>query len=113
MRPSFASLWMKRWPRMREKEKLPPALWGVLTLLFLALFINYIDRGALSIAAPMLKDEFGMSPGRLGVLLSAFFWTYASFLLISCWLADRFDASRVLAAVVLVGAGGTLLASVG
>src|SRR3989441_12988350 len=108
MRPRFASLWMKRWPRMREKEKLSPALWGVLTLLFLALFINYIDRGALSIAAPMIKDEFGMSPGRLGVLLSAFFWTYASFLLISGWLADRFDASRVLAAGFLVWSAATL-----
>src|SRR6266568_2621091 len=112
MRPPFASLRMKRWPRMREKEKLSPALWGVLTLLFLALFINYIDRGALSIAAPMIKDEFGMSPARLGVLLSAFFWTYASFLLISGWLADRFDASRVLAAGFLVWSAATLLTGV-
>ncbi len=112
MRPPFASLRMKRWPRMRENQKLSPALWGVLTLLFLALFINYIDRGALSIAAPIIKDEFGMSPARLGVLLSAFFWTYAGFLLISGWLADRFDASRVLAAGFLVWSAATLLTGV-
>jgi len=97
---------------MREDEKLSPALWGVLTLLFLALFINYIDRGALSIAAPMLKEQFGMSPGRLGVLLSAFFWTYASFLLISGWLADRFDAGRVLAAGFFVWSVATLFTGV-
>src|SRR2546422_6913362 len=93
---------------MREDERLSPALWGVLTLLFLALFINYIDRGALSIAAPIIKEQFGMSPGKLGVLLSAFFWTYASFLLISGWLADRFDAGYVLAAGFFVWAGRTL-----
>src|SRR6266851_117416 len=110
--PPPSLLWMKRWPRMHENQKLSPALWGVLTLLFLALFINYIDRGALSIAAPMIKDEFGMSPARLGVLLSAFFWTYASFLLISGWLADRFDASRVLAAGFLVWSAATLLTGV-
>jgi len=97
---------------MREDEKLSPALWGVLTLLFLALFINYIDRGALSIAAPMLKEQFGMSPGRLGVLLSAFFWTYASFLLISGWLADRFDAGVVLAAGFFLWSMATLFTGV-
>src|SRR6059036_2460980 len=112
MRPPFASLRMKRWPRMREKEKLSPALWGVLTLLFLALFINYIDRGALSIAAPIIKEQFAMSPGKLGVLLSAFFWTYASFLLISGWLADRFDAGYVLAAGFFVWSVATLFTGV-
>src|SRR5260370_5535597 len=102
MRPPFASLWMKRRPRMHENQKLSPALWGVLTLLFLALFINYIDRGAPSIAAPRIKEQFGMSPGKLGVLLSAFFWTYARFLLISGWLADRFAARYLLAAGFVV-----------
>jgi hypothetical protein len=34
----------------------------VLALLGFSVFINYIDRGNLSIAAPMLKDELGMSP---------------------------------------------------
>src|SRR6266850_2203764 len=97
---------------MREDGKLSPALWGVLTLLFLALFINYIDRGALSIAAPIIKEQFGMSPGKLGVLLSAFFWTYASFLLISGWLADRFDAGYVLAAGVFVWSVATLFTGV-
>jgi len=93
---------------MREIEKLSPALWGVLTLLFLALFINYIDRGALSIAAPLLEEQFRISPARLGILLSAFFWTYASFLIVSGWLADRFDAGWVLAAGFLVWSAATL-----
>src|SRR5712691_3330644 len=47
-----------------------------LTLLVVSVFINYVDRGNLSIAAPLLKNELGISAGQLGILLSAFFWTY-------------------------------------
>jgi MFS transporter, ACS family, D-galactonate transporter len=59
----------------------------VLFLLALSVFINYLDRGNLSIAAPMLKNEFHLSATQLGVQLSSFFWTYSFFLAVSgCWL---------------------------
>jgi MFS transporter, ACS family, D-galactonate transporter len=73
------------------------ALWRVLVLLVLSVAINYIDRGNLSIAAPLLKDGLGISASELGVLLSAFFWTYAAFQIVSGWLVDRFDVNWVLA----------------
>jgi ACS family D-galactonate transporter-like MFS transporter len=44
----------------------------MLALLAFSVFINYIDRGNLSIAAPLLKDELGMSASQLGLLLSSF-----------------------------------------
>lgn len=69
----------------------------VLALLAFSVFINYIDRGNLSIAAPMLKDELGMSGSQLGLLLSSFFWTYALFLILSGWLVDRVSVSWVMA----------------
>ena len=47
----------------------------VLLLLALSVFINYLDRGNLSIAAPLLKNEFQLSATQLGILLSSFFWT--------------------------------------
>ena len=73
------------------------ALRRVLFLLVFSVAINYIDRGNLSIAAPLLKDELGISASELGVLLSAFFWTYAAFQIVSGWLVDRFDVNWVLA----------------
>jgi ACS family D-galactonate transporter-like MFS transporter len=79
------------------RENLSPTLWTILFLLFLSLFISYIDRGALSIAASTLEHEFSIPPSRLGILLSAFFWTYTPFLIFSGWLADRFSAGRILA----------------
>jgi ACS family D-galactonate transporter-like MFS transporter len=67
-------------------------------LLFASIAINYVDRGTLSVAAPLLMREMGLSPSRLGLLLSAFFWTYAGFQSVSGWIVDRVDEKWVLAA---------------
>ena len=77
--------------------RLSGALRGVVILLVLSVSINYIDRGNLSIAAPLLKDELGISASQLGILLSSFFWTYAAFQILAGWLVDRFDVNWVLA----------------
>jgi len=70
---------------------------AAVVLLGILSFINYLDRGNLSIAAPMLKDELGISATQLGVLLSAFFWTYACLQPLSGWLVDRLNVNWVLA----------------
>jgi sugar phosphate permease len=75
---------------------------AVLTLLVLSVFINYVDRGNLSIAAPLLKSELGISASRLGILLSSFFWTYTAMLFVCGWFVDRLDVNRVLALGFLV-----------
>src|SRR5258708_36867311 len=61
----------------------------VLFLLAFSVFINYLDRGNLSLAAPLLKNEFQLSATQLGVLLSSFFRTYSFFLPLSGWLVAR------------------------
>jgi MFS transporter, ACS family, D-galactonate transporter len=71
---------------------------GVLFLLTISVLINYVDRSNLSIAAPLIKDELGISATQLGVLLSAFFWTYALMQIPAGWLVDRFDVKWVFAA---------------
>jgi MFS transporter, ACS family, D-galactonate transporter len=81
-----------------ERTHLPGRLQIVLALLGISVFINYVDRGNLSIAAPMLKDELGISGSQLGVLLSAFFWTYACLQPVTGWLVDRFNVNWVFAA---------------
>jgi MFS transporter, ACS family, D-galactonate transporter len=74
----------------------------VLLLLALCLLINYIDRSNLSLAAPLLKQELHISATQLGVLFSAFFWTYTALQFVSGWLVDRFGANRVIAAGFLL-----------
>jgi MFS transporter, ACS family, D-galactonate transporter len=79
----------------------------VLFLLGLSVLINYVDRSNLSIAAPLLKDELGISPPQLGTLLSAFFWTYALMQIPAGWLVDRFDVRWVFAAGFFVWSAAT------
>ncbi|HEX3354319.1 MAG TPA: MFS transporter [Terriglobales bacterium] len=75
---------------------------GLLALLVVSAFINYVDRANLSIAAPLLKNDLGISATQLGMLLSAFFWTYSTFQIVSGWLVDRFDVNRIMALGFLV-----------
>lgn len=70
----------------------------VLILLALSAFINFVDRGNLSAAAPLLKTELMLSDPRLGILLAAFFWSYAFFQIASGWLVDHLDVKWMLAA---------------
>jgi len=73
-----------------------------LTLLAISLVVNYIDRGNLSLAAPIVKDELHLSAWQLGVLFSAFFWTYMALQFVMGWVVDRFEVNLVIAAGYLV-----------
>jgi MFS family permease len=66
-------------------------------LLAAVLFINYVDRGALPTAAPLMQADLKLDPRQLGWLFSAFFWTYSLMQIPVGWLAERFGAQRVLA----------------
>jgi MFS transporter, ACS family, D-galactonate transporter len=63
--------------------------WVVLSLLFLGIVICYVDRGNLSVAAPSIMQDFRILPGTMGVLLSAFFWTYGLCQIPAGALVDR------------------------
>ena len=82
-------------------------LLAIAILLGIATFINYVDRGDLSIAAPMLKDELGISASQLGILLSAFFWTYACLQPVAGWLVDRLNVNWVFAGGFLLWSAAT------
>jgi MFS transporter, ACS family, D-galactonate transporter len=84
----------------------------LLLLLGLSIFINYVDRSNLSIAAPFIKDELNLSASQLGILLSSFFWAYAPLQPVSGWLVDRFDPSWILGLGFLVWSAATGLTGV-
>ena len=73
----------------------------IMVMLFITVVINYLDRSNLSIAAPALKDEFGLDTVHEGLILSAFGWTYAAMQIPGGWLVDRV-APRVLYAAALI-----------
>jgi MFS family permease len=73
------------------------------------LFINYVDRGNLATAAHLMQGDLHLSPVQMGMLLSAFFWTYTVAQIPVGWLAERYGAHRVLAAALALWASATIL----
>jgi len=94
-------------PVTAATSRLSPELTRLAVLLALSIFINYIDRGNLALAAPLIKDELGLSFYQIGLLLSSFFWTYAIFQIVSGWLVDRFPVNWVLALGILLWSAAT------
>ena len=64
---------------------------ALIILLGSAVFLNYVDRGAIGIAAPVMKTDLGLSDEAYGVVFSAFFWIYAPVQLFAGWLCDRYS----------------------
>ncbi len=89
---------------MRNPKKVVP----MITLLVIAVLINYVDRGNLALAAPLLSREWGMSASQLGILLSAFFWTYMVLQIPMGWLVNRFSAASLLAVGFLAWSAATI-----
>jgi MFS family permease len=85
--------------------------WVVL-LLSLVLLINFVDRGALATAGPLIRHDLGLTYGQLGLLFSVFFWTYSFAQMPIGWLSERWGAHRVLAVGLAVWATATALTGV-
>lgn len=58
-------------------RKYPKIRWLMILFCFFAIAINYIDRINLAIAAPHIKKDLGLDDTAMGLILGAFFWTYA------------------------------------
>jgi len=74
----------------------------LLALLVISIAINYLDRGALSVSAPVIASELSLTTKQMGLLFSAFFWTYSTFQLVAGWLVDRYPVKWVYAAGFLI-----------
>ncbi|KOC93151.1 MFS transporter, partial [Winslowiella iniecta] len=82
---------MRRYPRVR---------WLMIAFCFFAIAINYIDRINLAIAAPHIKEDLGLDDTSMGLILGAFFWTYALLQIPAGRLIDRLGARAGLAIAV-------------
>ena len=89
----------------------PPARSAKLLVLLLgvAVFLNYVDRGAIGIAAPVMTRELGLSPEAYGFVFSAFFWVYAPVQLFAGRLCDRFSVYSLIGAGIALWALSTFL----
>ena len=71
--------------------------WTIVFLLLVASMINYFDRATISFALPLISKSLGLNSAAKGVLLSAFFWSYALMQVPAGLLADRANLRWVYA----------------
>ncbi|AVG17853.1 MFS transporter [Chromobacterium vaccinii] len=97
-----------------QQFKVPARRWRIGWLLGIGILVNYFDRISLSVAAPQLQQEFGLSNGELGLLFSAFFWSYALLQIPTGVVLDRFGTTRIgRLGALLWGVAATLTACAG
>jgi D-galactonate transporter len=73
----------------------------MIALCFVATTINYIDRANLGVAVPYIEADLHISPAAMGLVLGAFFWTYAAMQMPAGWLIDKFGERKIYAIVVV------------
>ncbi|WP_408586900.1 MFS transporter [Novosphingobium sp.] len=81
----------------------------LVALLALAVLLNFVDRGAIGIAAPKMKADLGLSATTFGLAASAFFWTYGAMQPLVGWISDRIPVYRALAFALALWSLSTLL----
>ena len=87
--------------------------WWLLALLFAAMLISYVHRGAFSVAAPFMAGELHLSKADIGIILSAFFWVYAFMQIPAGWVVDRFGTRRAYSLGFLFWSVAAALEAVG
>ncbi|WP_019120758.1 MFS transporter [Brevibacillus massiliensis] len=101
-------------PLAPRKESLPLETrknfrWTVVIWLLIGGIINYLDRANLSIAAPEMMKELGLTKTDIGLMGTVFSWSYALMQLPSGWLIDRFGTKKVYSIAVIWWSFATFL----
>ena len=79
----------------------------VLLIICLMYLILYVDRVNISMAAPLIKADLGLSNTQLGLAFSAFAYPYAVFQLIGGYIGDRLGARFTLCVSGLIVCAAT------
>ena len=81
----------------------------VLALITIATLVNYLDRTVMSVAAPLIRGEFHIDPAIVGVVFSAFSFSYAFSQIPGGAFLDRYGIRLTYALALFFWSGMTLL----
>ena len=80
-----------------------------MALLFVSVVINYLDRANLSIAAPLLGRDLAIDSVKMGLVFSAFGWSYVFCQVPGGWLVDRVHPRKLYAILIALWSVATAL----
>jgi len=80
----------------------------IMLMIFVCVAITFLDRGNISLTAPLMGKELGIDPKHMGWILSGFSWTYALFQIPSGWLVDRVRPRLFYPAVLILWSVATV-----
>lgn len=86
--------------------------WIIVGLLLAGGMVNFIDRSALSVAAPEMMRDLKLSNADIGLLGTVFSLVYAVFQLPSGWLIDKLGAKKVYSFAIILWSGATVLTGI-
>ncbi|HEY1856660.1 MFS transporter [Acidocella sp.] len=69
--------------------------WFIVLTLFVGGGISYLDRAALSVAAPLISKDLHLDPAQLGIVFSSFFFGYALFCFVGGFASDKIGPKNV------------------
>jgi MFS family permease len=70
--------------------------WAVVAMLWMVCVFNYADRQAIFSVFPKLKEEFGFDKVQLGLIGSAFMWSYGGLAIFAGFVGDRFPRKHLI-----------------
>ena len=76
--------------------------WWLAVLLTTGMTLCYAQRGTLSVAAPFMMRDLDINTETMGLMLSAFSWSYSLLQVPSGWFVDRFGVGRAYASGFVV-----------
>ena len=83
----------------------------ILAVIIIAVSINYMDRANLSIAEPLVEKGLHISTVEMGLIFSAFSWTYAALQIPGGWTLERIGAKATFGVAMFLWSIVTLCIS--
>lgn len=98
--------------KLADTSKPTKVRYGILAAIFINVVINYMDRSNISVAATAITNDFQLSPVQLGIIFSAFGWSYAALQIPGGILVDKYGPRLVYTFSLLCWSLATLFQGV-
>ena len=87
---------------LKKAAAMTKTRWAMLSLIMVVMCVNYLDRGNLAVSAPVMQQELGLNSAQMGLLFSAFAWSYAFIIPFAGALLDKIGP-KIMFTIGIIG----------